>query len=219
MIAVKEMNLLQMIFGGSWIGVGIMLLLLILSMVSLYFIVDHFLMIRQQRLFPEGQLEQIELLVSSKKIDQAIEFCYTREQNSMAGRIIGAGLQRYRNSQFGFAEYRAAIEEAGEDETSKLFRRTEVLATIAAIAPMLGLMGTVVGMIEAFMTIANQDGAPQAQDLAGGIGQALVTTLMGLAISIPTMVACNYFRHKIDAIVSLAGKRIEHIMLPLAKKS
>ena len=218
MIAADSMNLLQMIFGGSWIGVGIVVLLLVLSMVSVYFIVDHFLMIRQQRLFPAEQLDQIEQLIDAKKIDEALDFCYQREHDSMAGRIIGAGLQRYRNSQFGFAEYRTAVEEAGEDETSKLFRRTEVLATIAAIAPMLGLTGTVVGMIEAFMTIANQDGAAQAQDLAGGIGQALVTTLLGLAIAMPTMVACNYFRHKIDAIASLAGHRIDHILSPLGKK-
>ena len=218
MIVAESMNLLQMIFGGSWIGVGIMVSLLVLSMVSLYFIVDHFLTIRQQRLFPTEQLEQIEQLIDAKKIDEALDYCYRRDHDSMAGRIIGAGLQRYRNSQFGFAEYRTAIEEAGDDETSKLFRRTEVLATIAAIAPMLGLTGTVVGMIEAFMTIANQDGAAKAQDLAGGIGQALVTTLLGLAIAMPTMVACNYFRHKIDAIVSLAGHRIEHILLPLGKK-
>jgi biopolymer transport protein ExbB len=218
MIAANEMNLLQMIFGGSWIGVVIMLLLLMLSMVSLYFVADHFLTIGQRRLFPEDQLEQLEQLIAAQKIDQAIDYCYQPDRDSMAVRVIGAGLQRYRHSQFGFAEYRAAVEEAGADETSKLFRRTEVLATIAAIAPMLGLTGTVVGMIEAFMTIANQDGAAQAQDLAGGIGQALVTTLMGLAIAMPTMVACNYFRHKIEAIVSLAGKRIEHIMLPLGKK-
>lgn len=215
----EDVNLLQMIFGGSWIGVGIVLMLLILSMVSLFFTVDHFLVIRQPHLFPDDQLDQIEHLVASKKIDEAIDFCHQREQDSMAGRIVGAGLLRYRNSQFGFAEYRASIQEAGEDETSKLFRRTEVLATIAAIAPMLGLAGTVIGMIEAFMTIANQDGAAQAQDLAGGIGQALVTTLMGLAIAIPTMVACNYFRHRIDAIVSQAGNRIEHIMSPLGKKA
>ena len=128
MIAVNEMNLLQMIFGGSWVGVAVMLLLLTLSMVSLYYIVDHFLTIRQQRLFPDSQLDQIEQLIAAKKIDEAIDFCYQRDHDSMAGRIIGAGLQRYRNSQFGFAEYRSAVEEAGDDETSKLFRRTEVLA-------------------------------------------------------------------------------------------
>ncbi len=219
MFVAEAMNLLEAIFGGSWIGVGVIVLLLVLSMVSLYFIADHFLTIGQQRMFPESQLIELEQLIAAKKIDDAIDFCYQREHDSMAGRVIGAGLQRYRNSQFGFAEYRAAVEEAGADETARLFRRTEVLATIAAIAPMLGLTGTVVGMIEAFMTIANQDGAAQAQDLAGGIGQALVTTLIGLAIAMPTMVACNYFRHKIESIVSMAGKRIEHIMLPLGKKS
>ena len=67
MIAAQEMNLLQMIFGGSWIGVGVMLLLLILSMASLYFIVDHFLTIRQQRMFPESQLNELEQLIAAKR--------------------------------------------------------------------------------------------------------------------------------------------------------
>lgn len=215
-----QMNLLDMIFGGSWFGIGVVLLLLLLSMISLYFIADHFLTIRQQRLFADHELETIEQMVAANKTDEAIDYCHQRVQqsDSVAARIIGAGLERFRVSQFGFAEYRAAIEEAGDDESSKLFRRTEVLATIAAVAPMLGLTGTVVGMIEAFMTIANQDGGVEAQDLAGGIGQALVTTLMGLAIAIPTMVACNYFRNKIDAIFSNAGRRIEQVLMPLGRR-
>lgn len=213
-----QTNLLDMIFGGSWFGVGVVLLLLLLSMISLYFIADHYLTIRHRHLFPSEELDAIEQLVAAKKITEAIDYCHQRDLQSVAARIIGAGLKRYRVSQFGFAEYRAAVEESGQDESSQLFRRTEVLATIAAVAPMLGLTGTVVGMIEAFMTIANQDGGVEAQDLAGGIGQALVTTLMGLAIAIPTMVACNYFRHRIDAIFSQAGRRIEQILLPLGRR-
>lgn len=213
-----QTNLLDVIFSGNWFGVGVVIMLLLLSMISLYFIADHFFTIRRQRLFPDDELESIEQMIAAKNTTEAIDYCHHRESPSVAVRIIGAGLDRYRVSQFGFAEYRAAVEEAGQDESSQLFRRTEVLATIAAVAPMLGLTGTVVGMIEAFMTIANQDTGVVAQDLAGGIGQALVTTLMGLAIAIPTMVACNYFRNRIDAIFSQAGRRIEQILLPLSRQ-
>jgi biopolymer transport protein ExbB len=83
---------------------------------------------------------------------------------------------------------------------------------------MLGLLGTVVGMIEAFLTIANRGGMAQPAELAGGISQALVTTVQGLVVAIPTMVALSFFRTKIDSLVSEAGKRIERIMLPLGRK-
>ena len=95
MIIAESMNLLQMIFGGSWIGVGIMVLLLVLSMVSFYFIVDHFLTIRGKRLFPPEQLDQIEQLIAAKKIDEALDYCYRREHDSMAGRIIGGGVTTF----------------------------------------------------------------------------------------------------------------------------
>lgn len=85
MIATEGMNLLEMIFGGSWIGVGVILMLLVLSMVSLYFIADHFLTVRQQRLFPERQLVELEQLIADKRIDEAIDFCYQREHDSMGG--------------------------------------------------------------------------------------------------------------------------------------
>ncbi len=124
----------------------------------------------------------------------------------------------YLCSEFGYAEYRSAVEEAGEDQTGKLYRRTEVLNVIGAIAPMLGLTGTVLGMIEAFTTIASLEGMARPQELAGGIGQALITTLLGLLVAIPTMVAFSYFRNKIDSLVAEAGKRIEQIMMPLGRK-
>ena len=73
-------------------------------------------------------------------------------------------------------------------------------------------------MIEAFNTIAAREGMARPEELAGGIGQALITTLLGLLVAIPTMVAFSYFRNKIDSIVSEAGKRVERIMSPLGRK-
>ena len=83
---------------------------------------------------------------------------------------------------------------------------------------MLGLTGTVLGMIRAFNMIASEGGMAKPEQLAGGIGQALVTTLLGLVVAIPTMVAFSFFRNKIDSIVAEAGKRVEQIMMPLGRR-
>ena len=147
-----------------------------------------------------------------------MELCRQKANYSMSTEIILAGLQRFQASEFGYAEYRSAVEEAGEDVTGRLYRRIEILNVIGAIAPMLGLTGTVIGMIEAFTTIASLEGMARPQELAGGIGQALITTLLGLLVAIPTMVAYSYFRNRIDSIVAEAGKRIEQVMMPLGRK-
>ena len=91
-----------------------------------------------------------------------------RENHSLVAYVILAGLERYKGSEFGFAEYKAAVEEAGEDQTGRLYRKTEVLGLIGSIAPMLGLTGTVLGMIKAFNTIAASGGMARPDELAGG---------------------------------------------------
>jgi len=169
-------TILKMVFGGNKFGVAIVCLILLLSVVSVFFIIEHFLTITRKRLMPESVLEELERLIVHGEIKQAANLCIQKENYSMATEVILAGLNRYQSSEFGFAEYRSAVEEAGEDQTGKLYRRTEVLHVIAAIAPMLGLTGTVLGMIEAFTTIASLEGMARPQELAGGIGQALIAT-------------------------------------------
>lgn len=207
-----------MVFGGNKFGVAIVCLIMLLSLVSMYFIVEHALTITRRRLMPETLLDELERLIVHGEIKQAVSLCHQKENYSLATEVILAGLNRYHSSEFGFAEYRSAVEEAGEDHTGKLYRRTEILHVIGSIAPMLGLTGTVLGMIDAFTTIAALEGMARPQELAGGIGQALITTLLGLVVAIPSMVAFSYFRNKIDSIVSEAGKRIERLMMPLGRK-
>jgi biopolymer transport protein ExbB len=151
-------------------------------------------------------------------LDEAMRYCQEPQNLSLATNCVLAGLERFHGSEFGFAEYKAAVEEAGEDQTGRLYRKTEVLGLIGAVAPMLGLLGTVLGMISAFNTIAAKGGMARPDELAGGIGQALVTTLLGLIVAIPAMVAFSYFRNTIDSIVAEAGKRIERIMMPLGRQ-
>ena len=211
-------SVLRMLLGTNVLGHVIVGLIFAISIISVYFTIEHLLTISRRRLMPDEVLAELERLIVHGEINKAIEVCHQKANYSLSTEVILAGLQRYKSSEFGYAEYRSAVEEAGEDETGKLYRRTEVLNVIAAIAPMLGLTGTVLGMIDAFTTIASLAGMARPQELAGGIGQALITTLLGLLVAIPSMVAFSYFRNKIDSLVAEAGKRIEQVMMPLGRK-
>lgn len=192
-------------------------LIILLSLVSLSAIIYHVITIRKERLMPDTVAARLEQLVKEGEVDEAIEYCRERKPESLLTDVVLAGLLRYKASEFGDVEYRAAVEEEGEEQTAKLYRQTEVLAVIGAIAPMLGLLGTVQGMIEAFNTIASTGGMAKPSDLADAISKALVTTLEGLVVAIPTMVALSIFRTRIDGLVAEAGKRVEQILLPLGR--
>jgi biopolymer transport protein ExbB len=210
----EKLTILDTLRDGGLVGV----LIVLLSMVSVGFMVEHALTIRKSVLMPDYVLAELDALIGEGRVDDAIEACAAPQNQSLAAYVVQAGLERYKSSEFGFAEYKAAVEEAGEDQTGRLYRKTEVLSLIGSIAPMLGLTGTVLGMITAFNTIAASGGMAKPDELAAGIGQALVTTLMGLVVAIPTMVAFSYFRNRIDSIVAEAGKRVEQIMMPLGRR-
>ncbi|PQO46156.1 MotA/TolQ/ExbB proton channel family protein [Blastopirellula marina] len=210
----REKTVLDTLMDGGTVGI----LIGLLSMVAIGFIVEHFLTIRKSVLMPEDVAFELEEMIAQGRIDEAVELCKNPEYNSLLTYVVEAGLERFRGAEFGFAEYKAAVEEAGEDQTARLYRKTEVLGLIGSIAPMLGLTGTVLGMIRAFNTIAASGGAPKPEDLAGSIGQALVTTLLGLVVAIPAMVAYSYFGNRIDSLVAEVGKRVEQILTPLGRR-
>jgi len=212
--APQKQTLLDMIKAGGWVGH----IIILLSMISVGFMVEHALTIRKTILMPDPVVEELDQLISQGKIDEAMEACRVPENHSLFSNVVLAGLERYKGSEFGFAEYKAAVEEAGEDQTARLYRKTEVLSVIGSIAPMLGLLGTVTGMIRAFNAIVAKQGMAQPQDLASGISEALVTTVEGLVVAIPTMCAFTYFRSRIDSMVAEAGKRVEQVMLPLGRR-
>lgn len=199
----------------SWV---FYILFLLLSLASVFFIIEHSLTIRKGKIIPEWAMAELEQKIARYEINEAIEFCLQPENYCLASEVVLSGLERYQGSEFGFAEYKTAVEEAGEDQTARLFRKTEVLGVIGAIAPMIGLTGTVLGMILAFQKISQTAGAAKPDELAGGISLALVTTLLGLVLAIPTMIAYSFFRNKIESLVAEAGKRIERTMMPLGRK-
>lgn len=211
---VRERTFMDNLIASGLIG----LVIIILSFVAVGLIIEHAISIRKERLMPEVAMQQLEEMLHHGQIAEATEFCRDPKNYSLATDVILAGLETYQGSEFGFAEYKAAVEEAGEDNTARLYRKTDMLNVIAAIAPMLGLLGTVQGMILAFNQLASEEKHPSPADLADNISLALVTTFEGLVVAIPAMAAFSYFRNKIDSLVSECGKRVERILMPLARK-
>jgi biopolymer transport protein ExbB len=206
-------TLMDSIIAGGWIG-GI---IIILSVVAVAFMIEHAITIRKERLMPAWQLDQLEEMIAAGKVREATEFCQDPKNYSLASDVVLAALERFQASEFGFADYKSAAEEAGEENTARLYRKTDMLSVIGAIAPMLGLFGTVEGMMEAFNIIAMQDKV-YPRNLADSISKALVTTWLGLVVAIPTMAVFSYFRNKIDSIVSECGKHVERILMPLSRR-
>jgi biopolymer transport protein ExbB len=127
----------------------------------------------------------------------AASYCL-REKSPIAN-MVRKGLKKFG---MGHERVKEAIENAGRQEVSKLEKGLSILATVAGVAPLLGFLGTVTGMIQAFMRIEDLAGAANPSDLAGGIWEALLTTAFGLIVGIPAYAFYNYFISSIKRFVS-----------------
>jgi len=140
-------------------------------------------------------LREVDELVTKRKINEAL--AVSRDSNTPAGRIIAAGLERHTE---GSERVMKAIENVGLIEMASLESGLVWLATVSNVAPLMGFLGTVIGMIQAFQAI-EAAGEVEATLVAGGIKVALITTAAGLMIAIPVNIAHNYFVTRIDRIV------------------
>ncbi len=162
--------------------------ILLCSIIGLTVIIDRYIVLRKAKINIPAFMVRIRGLIKKKDITGAISYCM--EEKSPVANIIRKGLKKYR---LGHERVKDAIENAGRQEISKLEKGLTVLATIAGIAPLLGFLGTVTGMIQAFITIEDLAGAANPSDLAGGIWEALITTAFGLIVGIPALAFYNYF--------------------------
>lgn len=207
----RSKSLLDYIFEGREIG----FIIIALSLVAVCLIVVAFVRLRPGRMTPPESVEALDRLLGSGDVRGAIAFCDDPENASFLTRVFGSALRRCTRSPFGFLELRSALEEAGQGEVARLYRQTEPIGLIAAIAPMLGLLGTVVGMVGAFDTISVTEGLARPDQLAGSISQALITTVLGLIVAIPTTAAYTYLRSRIDALASDAAEAAEQLAMHL----
>jgi biopolymer transport protein ExbB len=165
------------------------------SIIAFAIIAERLWTLRVKRVIPRTLVAQVWDQAKSKKLD--VERLQDLRAGSPLGRILAAGLMNRNASRDIMKE---AIEDTGRHVVHELERYINTLGTIAAISPLLGLLGTVIGMIQVFSTITTQGvGNPGA--LAGGISQALITTAAGMAVAIPSLMAYRYFRGKVDMLV------------------
>ncbi len=207
----NDTSILDLIQAGGLIGYTI----IALSVVALALMIMHLVQIRARNLAPPDIVASLEPLLARGDVDEALRFCQDPRQHCFLTRVLDAGLTRFQRSAFGVFELRAALEEAGQEQAAKLYRSTDGLGLIVGIAPLMGLLGTVVGMVGAFKTISSVEGFARPDQLAGDISQALVTTVMGLSLAIPALAAFTFFRNRIDALVVEIAATVERLTLPL----
>ena len=205
--------MLQIIFAGGAFGIAIMVSIIALSMTACYLVIDHLLTIRRQELVPETlQAELIEHFTRGQ-IAAAESACQARP--SFLSFIMLQGLAERDG---GWPAVEKAFEDALAEQAAALLRKIEYLSVIGNIAPMLGLLGTVTGMIMAFRQVAVSQGAAGAGDLAEGIYQALVTTVGGLVVAIPSLGAYAILRNRVDQLVAEATYVVQHVSRPLRRR-
>jgi biopolymer transport protein ExbB len=203
-------SLLTMIQAGGIVGY----IIIGLSVLALAMIIVHLAQIRRKVLVPPEQVEDLDEMLSRGDVAGALEYALVPENDSYLTRILAAGLTRYQRSAFGAFEVKNAVEEAGAEQTARLYRSTDVLSVIGSISPLLGLTGTVLGIVKAFETLS-AGATPDQKELAANISLALITTLLGLIVAIPCMVLFTYFRNRIDAVAAEAASELERLLLHL----
>jgi biopolymer transport protein ExbB len=187
------MNLFDIFLKG---GV-IMWPIFLCSVVGLAVIIERFWVLRKAKINLPAFMVRIRGYIKNRDMSGAASFCM--QEKSPVGNMVRKGLKKFK---MGHERVKEAIENAGRQEISKLEKGLTVLATVAGVAPLLGFLGTVTGMIQAFMTIEDLAGAVNPGDLAGGIWEALITTAFGLMVGIPALAFYNYFLSAIKRFVS-----------------
>jgi biopolymer transport protein ExbB len=166
------------------------------SIVALAITIERFWSLRRATIDTRDFMDTMRQILRQNRFQDAIEVC--DETDAPVARILRAGLLKHNSSK---QDIREAIEDAGHLEIPRLERYLSALATCANIAPLLGLLGTVSGMITAFAQIQHKQGQVNPSDLAEGISNALVTTAAGLTVAIPTLVVYNYLVSRVENMI------------------
>jgi biopolymer transport protein ExbB len=181
----------ELVKSGGWL----MLPIILCSIISISIIAERFWSLRREKVLPRHLVATIWSEVKQDKMTRADIEALSKQ--SALGKILSAGLLNRNESRERIKE---TIEERGREVVHDMERFLNTLGTIASISPLLGLLGTVIGMISVFAAIT-QHGVGDPGALAGGISQAMITTAAGLTVAIISLVFYRYFRRKVDGIV------------------
>jgi biopolymer transport protein ExbB len=184
-----RMTLIDMLVQGGWLMIPIA----VLSVIALIVIIERWRVISKSSMKMESFLSDVHDMLTEGNVRQAIRYC--EQTDKPLSRILVKGLQRLGRP---IKEIEDAIMSAGKQEAYRLERKMDWLATIAGVAPLLGFLGTVTGMIEAFQQIQSMEGQVNPSLLAGGIWEALITTAFGLMVGIIAYGFYNFLLTKIN---------------------
>jgi biopolymer transport protein ExbB len=200
-------SLIDLIQFGGWVGY----IIILLSVGAVALVVEYSLSIRQKALAPDEEIDLLTALVASGAYDQ-VSGKLDDESCSFLTTVVARGVREHDR---GYDVVVKHMEDASDEQTGRLLRKIEHLNLIANISPMLGLLGTVMGMVASFNQISVSVGGVDPRRLAGGIFEALMTTVMGLIVAIPSLYAYGIFRNRVDSVVADTGAKAEDIVAPL----
>jgi biopolymer transport protein ExbB len=206
----------MLVFYYKALGLRYVIVFLVLSFLLVALLVMCFLQIRRAVLMPQGLSQAFEAHLENKEWQQAYELA--KNDDSYLGHVLAAGMSKV---QSGYAPAVEAMQEAEGEESMKLEHKISYVSLVGALAPMFGLLGTVDGMVSAFMVIAKSATAPKPSELAIGISQALITTLIGLWLAIPAIACFAMFKNwlqKLSADVDGEAMRLMSRFQSIGKK-
>ncbi|WDQ19087.1 MotA/TolQ/ExbB proton channel family protein [Rhodopirellula sp. P2] len=212
--AAKPDSIWSIVTSGGIPGLMILFVLLAFSIAAVYLVVDQSLALRRRDVVPDKLSGGVATALQSSRLAEAETLL--RQNPSVLAGVISVGLN---HREYGWPEVEKSVEDALVDQSSRMLRRIDYLAMIANLAPMVGLLGTVTGMIFAFRQVAATRGAAGAGDLAEGIYQALVTTVGGLLVAIPALAASGVLRNRVDALLSDVTMHADRALAPLRRRA
>ncbi len=201
----KDTSMLSWVYGA--LGPGYMVIFLSISFTLVALFVMNVITSARSKVCPVELVDDFEEMLNNKQYQDAYEMA--KEHESVLGAVLSAGLAKLSS---GYEQALEAMQEIGEEENMKLEHRLSYMALIGTLSPMVGLFGTVHGMINSFQTIATGGSTPEASELANGISTALFTTLIGLAIAIPAIAAYNIMRNRVARLMLEVGILSENLM-------
>jgi biopolymer transport protein ExbB len=203
---------LEIVFSGGVVGVSIMSLIILCSVAAVALTVEQLLTLRASVLMPPGLRERVQQQLAAGNLKGAFQAC--EAQPSFLSFLLRTSLAE---AESGWTAVEKALEDAAAEQTARLMRRVEYLAVIGNIAPMLGLLGTVVGLLFAFHEVASTQGVARAADLANGIYHALVSTVSGLIVAIPSLAVYAGLRNRVDQLAAEAAYTALHALAPVKR--
>jgi biopolymer transport protein ExbB len=190
--SLEVQNLWDFVLKGGWMMIPIG----ICSLVALTVIFERGVSLRRGNVIPADFLKGLKSLLKEKPGDKVSALGYCRKQENPIGRVLAAGIKKIDGDADAVRQH---IDDAGQREALKLRKYLRVLSVVASVSPLLGLLGTIFGMIRAFQTVAvSGEALGKTEMLAGGIYEAMITTAAGLTVAIPALICYHWFSAKVD---------------------